>query len=179
VLGVPASALRDGLIDLDVFWGGAVQRIRDQLSATPDATARISILQRSLLERLERSRGERELARTLSLCHAISDTTRPSIAAVAAAHGLSHRQVIAWFEHEVGLRPKQYQRVQRLRAVLTAIGASDKQRWAKLAVEHGYADQSHLIHEFRQLTGITPAQYATMRTQVGDGFVPQVRMAPA
>jgi AraC-like DNA-binding protein len=31
--------------------------------------------------------------------------------------------------------------------------------WAQAAVEAGYADQSHLIHEFKRLAGITPTAY--------------------
>jgi len=29
-------------------------------------------------------------------------------------------------------------------------------------VEHGYFDQAHLINDFRELTGITPATYAAL-----------------
>lgn len=32
--------------------------------------------------------------------------------------------------------------------------------WARLAVDCGYADQAHLIREFRTLTGVTPTVYA-------------------
>lgn len=177
VLGSPASALRGCLVDLDCFWGSTVDRIRERLYATPDAAVRVSLVQRSLLQQLARRRADRELVRTLLLCHAVADPAGSSIAAVAAAHGLSHRQVIARFEQEVGLKPKEYQRVQRLRRVLAAIRAHQRPRWAELAIEHGYADQSHLIHEFRRLSGITPVQYAALRTAVGDGFVPHRRVA--
>ena len=30
------------------------------------------------------------------------------------------------------------------------------QSWARIAAESGYADQSHLVREFRQFTGTTP-----------------------
>ncbi|MEX2283633.1 MAG: helix-turn-helix transcriptional regulator [Gemmatimonadota bacterium] len=177
VLGVAASELREQMVDLDVFWGSAVDRIRDQLHATRASAARVSIVQRALLQHVARRSVEGELARTHSLCCAVAATSRSSITAVAAAHGLSHRQLIALFEREVGLKPKQFQRVQRLRSVLEAIGESTRPPWAQLAVRHGYTDQSHLIHEFNQLTGITPGHYVSNRSQVGDGFVPHMRVA--
>jgi AraC-like DNA-binding protein len=31
--------------------------------------------------------------------------------------------------------------------------------WAGLAVEHGFCDQSHLVHDFSSITGITPSAY--------------------
>jgi AraC-like DNA-binding protein len=32
--------------------------------------------------------------------------------------------------------------------------------WAGLAADWGYADQAHLIREFRAMAGVTPADYA-------------------
>jgi AraC-like DNA-binding protein len=32
--------------------------------------------------------------------------------------------------------------------------------WARLAVELGYFDQAHFIHDFKAVTGRTPAEYA-------------------
>jgi AraC-like DNA-binding protein len=32
--------------------------------------------------------------------------------------------------------------------------------WAGLAAEWGYADQAHLIREFRAMAGVTPRDYA-------------------
>jgi AraC-like DNA-binding protein len=31
--------------------------------------------------------------------------------------------------------------------------------WAEVAAEYGYTDQAHLIHDFRDLTGITPTAF--------------------
>jgi hypothetical protein len=36
-----------------------------------------------------------------------------------------------------------------------------EQTWAHIAAESGYADQSHLIREFRHFTGTTPAALIT------------------
>jgi AraC-like DNA-binding protein len=35
--------------------------------------------------------------------------------------------------------------------------------WAALAAAHGYADQSHLADEFRELVGVTPNGYLRSR----------------
>ena len=35
--------------------------------------------------------------------------------------------------------------------------------WAAVAAGHGYSDQSHLIDEFRELAGVTPAGYLRSR----------------
>jgi AraC-like DNA-binding protein len=37
----------------------------------------------------------------------------------------------------------------------------DDQSWARIAAESGYADQPHLIREFRRFTGTTPGALTT------------------
>jgi hypothetical protein len=31
--------------------------------------------------------------------------------------------------------------------------------WCMIAAEHGYTDQAHFIHDYRDFTGITPTAY--------------------
>jgi AraC-like DNA-binding protein len=60
----------------------------------------------------------------------------------------------------VGLTPKRYARVLRFNALLPRLVRVGPIDWAEVAVEGGYFDQSHLIHEFKRLAGVTPAIYA-------------------
>jgi AraC-like DNA-binding protein len=39
------------------------------------------------------------------------------------------------------------------------VARADDVHWAEVAMEHGYYDQAHLIHDFRELTGLTPTAY--------------------
>lgn len=73
--------------------------------------------------------------------------------------GLSERQFQRRFRTEVGLTPKQYARICRVRA--TAIDAvhAPQANWGDLAAERGFTDQAHLIHEFRTLFGLTPGEF--------------------
>ncbi|MQA27061.1 MAG: AraC family transcriptional regulator [Micromonosporaceae bacterium] len=44
-------------------------------------------------------------------------------------------------------------------AARTPDRARDAVDWARLAVEHGYHDQAHMIHDFQAFSGLTPTQY--------------------
>jgi len=71
--------------------------------------------------------------------------------------GWSRRRLAARFRDEVGLAPKTAARLLRLEraAELAAAGVE----WVQVASACGYYDQSHLVNEFRQITGATPTQF--------------------
>lgn len=43
--------------------------------------------------------------------------------------------------------------------VLRALDRPGRHGWARIAADAGYADQSHLIREFRTITGSTPGAF--------------------
>ena len=91
---------------------------------------------------------------------------RPStrIAALADEIGWSRGHLVERFRREVGLSPKRFARVARFRSAIDRLGTAPL---AIVAAECGYADQSHLTHEFRELAGQTPSAYATTFVQDG------------
>jgi AraC-like DNA-binding protein len=82
------------------------------------------------------------------------------VAATARRLHLSERRLRALFADGVGLSPKHFARIDRVRTVLsTGAGA----RWADVATAAGYYDQSHMTSEFRLLMGVPPAAFAAGR----------------
>ncbi|HEY0495966.1 MAG TPA: AraC family transcriptional regulator [Kutzneria sp.] len=92
--------------------------------------------------------------RAVSMLH---DDPTARVDDLAAAVGLSTRQLRRRFSIAVGLRPKAYGRVVRLHAALNLAAASAKPAWADIAQQCGFYDQPHLIAEFRAATGRPPA----------------------
>lgn len=84
-----------------------------------------------------------------------SNGTLP-VSQVAAAVGLSERQVRRRFRATTGLTPKEFARVRRARAALVDAAHTPLPRWCEIALERGFADQAHLIAEFRRTLGATP-----------------------
>jgi AraC-like DNA-binding protein len=52
--------------------------------------------------------------------------------------------------------------------VIRRLPAHGEPDWAWLALDGGYADQPHLVREFRALTGHTPVGYLRARYPVHD-----------
>ena len=86
------------------------------------------------------------------------------IAWLADEIGWSRSHLVDRFRREVGLTPKRFARVVRFRSAVDRLGHAPL---ATVAAECGYADQSHLTHEFRELAGATPSAYQATFVQDG------------
>lgn len=83
-----------------------------------------------------------------------------SVSDLAARAGLSGRQLERRFRDAVGLGPKRLARILRLHRVLEAVETSPRPAtWAAVAAACHFADQSHLIRDFRHFTGETPPAF--------------------
>lgn len=79
-----------------------------------------------------------------------------SLTELSAGTGLSIRRLQRRFSDWVGLTPKEFARVRRVRSVIAAI-LGGRQAWADVAAEYGYSDQSHLARDLAEITGFTPS----------------------
>jgi AraC-like DNA-binding protein len=51
----------------------------------------------------------------------------------------------------------------RFRRVVDAAHGSSRIDWSAVAVDGGYGDQAHLVHEFREFAGMTPTAFMAAR----------------
>lgn len=81
------------------------------------------------------------------------------IGELAREVGWSHKHLITRFTQQVGLAPKAVARLVRFDRVLRALERPGAPGWERIAAEAGYADQPHLVREFRAFTGLTPTAF--------------------
>ncbi|WP_169738842.1 helix-turn-helix domain-containing protein [Jiangella gansuensis] len=170
----PVAVLTDPVTGLDELWGRSGATLRERVLSAPTPQARLAVLEQVLLERLVGATGPVRVtgqaraigsarpadpAHDSALSYAVRALDRgAAVASVVDRLGFSASTFQRRFRAAVGLSPKQFARVRRLQRVLPDATGDDVE-WALLAAAHGYADQAHLIHEFRALTGVTPGRY--------------------
>ena len=86
----------------------------------------------------------------------LEDSASPEIDDLIAATGLSRRQVERKCNAIYGAPPKLLAR--KFRALRAAVAMRGRDVSFDDAVGHGFYDQSHLIREVKQFTGLTPKQ---------------------
>jgi AraC-like DNA-binding protein len=158
VLGLPARELANTHVDLTDIWGPEATALRERLCSSRRPAERFRLLEAALLGRLcDPSRHHRAVRVGLDALRRTHGRAR--IRDIAAALDLSQRRFSEVFAAEVGLTPKLFGRVQRFQHAIALSGNATEVDWAQLAVECGYFDQAHLIHEFVELSDVTPADY--------------------
>jgi AraC-like DNA-binding protein len=160
----PASRITDRAVDAADLLGPDAGRLRDRLGDACDESARLRIVTSFLLERL---RERRPLTRT-SIARVVAAGGRISIDALARGAGVSARHLERVFRTEVGVSPKMFSRIIRFQRVLRM--GEPERSWAEVASRCGYADQAHLIRDFAQFAGSTPAVLASSEPELADYF---------
>jgi AraC-like DNA-binding protein len=74
---------------------------------------------------------------------------------------ISARQLQRRFRTTVGMTPKRFVRVVRFARAWQQASMSPQSTWAGLAAEHGFADQAHLVREFRAFGALPPTHIFT------------------
>jgi AraC-like DNA-binding protein len=154
----PADAFYNESVPLDLLWGSKATDLRDRLRAASTAAKKFRVLEIALLERVKKGRELHTAVR-----YALREFARAphirSVLEVTKEAGLSRRRFAQLFREQVGLTPKLFCRLHRFRGVLRQIALGAPVDWADVALAGGYCDQSHLVHEFRDFSGISPSAY--------------------
>jgi AraC-like DNA-binding protein len=152
-LPMPASEACDRVVVLDEVWGRGGGVLRDRLCEARTPADKFRVLEAVLLERMVRSWDP-------AIAFAVCALERGMAVAEVSSHvGLLPKAFVRHFRARVGLAPKRLSRVRRLQRIVGSVCHGGDADWCLVAAEHGYADQAHLIHDFRDLTGITPTGY--------------------
>ncbi len=150
--------LHNRTVLLDDLWGASARVLREELQATPGPHAQLLRLEAYLMARLHHAaRADAMVATALQAL--AQQPAAALIEPVQRASGCGPARFIARFEQAVGLTPKRYARVLRFHALIERLARQAPADWAQAAAEAGYADQSHLIHEFKRLAGMLPTAY--------------------
>ncbi|MET7670322.1 helix-turn-helix domain-containing protein [Micromonospora luteifusca] len=182
LLGLPLSELTNRAVGVGQLPGHWLDRLRGRLAETAGWPDRFALLDRVLAGRLAASPPV-DSRLDWAWRWLVASGGQGGVGVLADELGWSRRHLASRFRQDVGLPPKMVARLLRFQqayAALTHVGATigpptesatgagspgvtRAVDWAAVAARCGYYDQSHLIRDFHQFAGATPAALLAAR----------------
>lgn len=169
LLHMPMHHFAGRTVDLSDVLGAEAGRLIDRLEDAADWHERFAVLDDWIIGRMARARTPTpELDWAWRRLESGRGALR--IGELADDLGWSRKRLVAEFREQVGVPPKALGRVLRFHHALELLGDGGCDA-AGTAAACGYADQAHMIREFRAISGWTPGMVAEMGWPNADGTI--------
>lgn len=106
------------------------------------------------------------VAAAARICAARGDI---DIADIVAASGVGERQFRRRFRRQTGLAPKEFARLRRVRSACATLVRLYGRSLSEASLEAGFADQSHMTREFREVFGRSTSLIIAYLRQIEHG----------
>ena len=143
----------------DLIKGG--HELEEKLASKPIFEDKIRMIEKTLLSTLEHNTGNHFDKRIKGIMDEIDNHKGNSkISELSSQAFLSKKQFERNFKSNIGISPKKFLRIIRFQHAIQSWQQSPL-KLTELAYKCGYYDQSHMIHEFKSLSGHSPRELLT------------------
>ncbi|MES2519714.1 MAG: helix-turn-helix domain-containing protein [Bacteroidota bacterium] len=172
LLGISANEIRDGIIASDDIFGWQGSLFYEKLSEQSSLEAKLPILNAFFLELSAKKAISNQTLIHASLSYILKSKGNISINQLVKLTGYTERHIERTFSESIGLSPKKFGNIVKLHNFLSLLKDKSKQNnFTNFCYDAGYADQSHLIKEFKKYTGITPTKYLNDTNRLAINFM--------
>jgi len=169
---IPMDEIIDQTVSLRHLQSDFIDQVEEDLYEAAGFSERVRVMDQFLIKLLHLKQKHTEIPRLMSVISQI-DRTRGmiSIDSLAKEACLSRKQFERVFKSGVGISPKRFLRIIRLQHAIFRKQTESGVSLTRLAYDCGYYDQSHMINDFKYLTGMSPRKYFSECDPYSDYFL--------
>ncbi|MEZ4851274.1 MAG: AraC family transcriptional regulator, partial [Bacteroidia bacterium] len=150
----PIAELNEKIVPAEEVLGEDILTLRDEMLVVDTTEAKFALAEQWLMSRFDQEKlPPNDLH---DLVRKIQEDATCSCQEIVHDYPKTQKHLIDLFKRYVGLTPKYYHRIVRFNEMLQLIQKNQQIRWAQIAYQCGYADQSHFIREFKHFSGFNP-----------------------
>jgi len=175
-LPFPVALLTDSFVPTNNIWGRLGDDLEAAVLSARSHQHRQHAIETFLLSRLIASEPRRRF--DAAIREVMRTRGQVRVQQLATTVGCSTRQLEREFRAGAGLSPKALTRIIRFQEVLRVVGEDALRQWVNIALDCGFADQPHLVRDFRNLSGQSPTErHASPAGELSRYFVSPQRLS--
>ncbi len=163
------SELTDRIEDIDSIWGLDGREIEERICQAATFEERVAIIETIFTARLKSNKkfdiSIIEAARLI-----VGKDGALPIRQVAELIGVSERRLEREFKQKIGVSPKMFSRIIRFQKLLKSLESGGSEGLLDKALEFGYYDQAHMVHEFKEFAGKSPTTFIEDTHRISEAF---------
>lgn len=164
LFGIPMYEFTDRGFDFELVAGKEGKELVEKIFDSNDREYQLACIEKFLLRQLDKH----SLLLTERMAYASNMMAQQygaiSITKLADMVNMCERGFERHFLEKVGVSPKSFCRIARMKKAMQMIESSPQPSWCDITYTLNYTDQAHFIHDFKKLTGKTPTEYYKFMT---------------
>jgi AraC-like DNA-binding protein len=161
LFGVTALELTDKPVDLNLLTPQKTTRLQEQLLNAGSTATQIALLDRYIAGLIAISNSDCPKIRYAATKIA-NNTSADILSSVLSDLYITPRTFQRNFEKNIGLSPNLYRRICQFNSAFWQLNERRFDKLSDIALQNGYADQSHYIRAFKEFTNLTPKDYLNL-----------------
>lgn len=157
LLSVPGKEVLDTYEDIELLLGQSFRDFCHRIRECRQTEERVGCADQFFTRLLARRKNTSVYVTTGT--GMIRDEVDEPLEEISRRLHISQRQLERKFKEQIGITPKRYQRLMRMRKVMRTMEQHQSLDLTSVAYYCGYYDQAHFIKDFKRMTGQTPSIY--------------------
>jgi AraC-like DNA-binding protein len=159
LLGMPLFEFTDQYSDAAAIINREVEDVNERLANCADCCCMVQVVETYLLSKINKKQKDHYFIDEIA-AFMLSHPSKFSLDYLANQACLSPRQFNRKFTERIGIGPKLYSRIIRFYRAYKYKEKNPSADWLSVAVLFDYADYQHLVKDFKEFAGATPAIWA-------------------
>jgi transcriptional regulator GlxA family with amidase domain len=159
LLGIPLFEFTHQYSDASAIISREVEDVNERLANCSDYTQMVQVVETYLIEKVKNVKKSPYQIDDIAACM-LANPSKFSLDYLAYQACLSPRQFNRKFTERIGIGPKLYSRIIRFYRAYKYKERNPSADWLTVAILFDYADYQHLVKDFKEFAGATPAIWA-------------------
>lgn len=156
-LNLPINDLQNSNLSMSDLIKNEAIELEDKLINSKNNIQRITHLENFLFKRIIINKDFERVEHAIKIIENSKGQIKTQVIAEEVCLGIKQFERI--FSKHVGLNPKKFTSIVRFQNVIRMKMNDKNANMYQLAFDNGYYDQSHFIHDFKNITGLSPLDF--------------------